>query len=274
MVLISNVDDGHWTEIYEHLWGQINQTSTFPSESQPYNQTGTNVQICCSDGRAIFHVDRLLQFTNLLDFALEEENLDHHQDPFGNMTILTPHLKLESVTALGRLIYCGDTGQIRKDTINDIIPMIRSEYGSLSLNISDSKSKCEAVSQKSEESQEKRTRACKPKEDWNSGEIGSTPVDEEYESFDEIISKPDVSPIINICDSTFETLDEPKNVWNPISDDSSASLKRKRDQSEFEENEELTDTEDFFELSTPTNVQKSMHMGATEQYFLCTLTFT
>ena len=115
MVLISNVDDGHWTEIYEHLWGQIHQSSTFQSESQPYNQTGANVQICCSDGKAIFHVDRLLQFTNLLDFALEEENLDHHQDPFGNMTILTPHLQLESVNALGRLIYCGETGQLKKN---------------------------------------------------------------------------------------------------------------------------------------------------------------
>ena len=35
---------------------------------------------------------------------------------------------------------------------------------------------------------------------------------------EDIISKPDVSPIINICDTTFETQDELENVCNPISD--------------------------------------------------------
>ena len=154
MVLVSADKGDHWTRIFQDLWDQIYQTSTFQPEGRPISQTGANVQLCCSDGRAVFHIDPLLKFTNLLDFAVGESMLEQFHDPFGNVTILVPDFNLESVNALGRLIYCGDTGTLDKDVMNEIIPLIRSEYGNLSLVIKDSKSKCDVKKVRREESEE------------------------------------------------------------------------------------------------------------------------
>ena len=191
MVLVSADKGDHWTRIFQDLW---DQTSTFQPEGRPISQTGANVQLCCSDGRAVFHVGPLLKFTNLLDFAFGESKFDQFQDPFGNVTILVPDFNLESVNALGRLIYCGDTGTLDKDVMNEIIPLIRSEYGNLSLVIKDSKSKCDVQKVRREESEENQGISARKESTSidNDCTVGEKDLIEEVFN---IITEPDVSNI-------------------------------------------------------------------------------
>ena len=75
-----------------------------------------------------FHCSRVIKFTTLLDFA-QAEGFSDYLDPWGHVTLVLPHLKLESAQALGRLLYCGDTGRVPKHVLDNIKSIIRFEYG-------------------------------------------------------------------------------------------------------------------------------------------------
>ena len=60
------------------------------------------------------------------------QDLSECTDPWGNLTIVLPHLETGVLHALCRLIYCGDSGGLTCDGMNDILGIIRPEYGGTS----------------------------------------------------------------------------------------------------------------------------------------------
>ena len=93
-------------------------------ENSHLNATGANVILSLEDGMIAFHCSRVIKFTTLLDFA-QAEGFSDYLDPWGHVTLVLPHLKLESAQALGRLLYCGDTGRVPKHILDDIKSIIR-----------------------------------------------------------------------------------------------------------------------------------------------------
>ena len=61
----------HWSNLYEELWNIIINTQ-FDSK-RTKSIIGTDVQICCHNGKISFHLDMLRKLTNILDFALVDE---------------------------------------------------------------------------------------------------------------------------------------------------------------------------------------------------------
>ena len=61
----------HWGNLYEELWN-ITINTQFDS-SRTKSIIGTDVQICCNNGKISFHQDRLRKLTNILDFAQVDE---------------------------------------------------------------------------------------------------------------------------------------------------------------------------------------------------------
>ena len=61
----------HWSNLYEELWNIIINTQ-FDSK-RTKSIIGTDVQICCHNGKISFHLDMLRKLTNILDFAPGDE---------------------------------------------------------------------------------------------------------------------------------------------------------------------------------------------------------
>ena len=111
------------SNINEDLWKIIaNQTSASG------NAVGTDVQISCSDGKIFFHQVALRKFTNILDFATSDE-VHQLKDPWGTLTIVVPHLKMEVLTTLGEFIYRGETGKVSNAALQNVLAYIRPELG-------------------------------------------------------------------------------------------------------------------------------------------------
>ena len=89
---------------------------------------GTDVQISCSDGKIFFHQVALRKFTNILDFATSDE-VHQLKDPWGTLTIVVPHLKMEVLTPLGEFIYRGETGKVSNSALQNVLAYIRPELG-------------------------------------------------------------------------------------------------------------------------------------------------
>ena len=111
------------SNINEDLWKIIaNQNSVGG------NVVGTDVQISCSDGKIFFHQIALRKFTNILDFATSDE-VHQLKDPWGTLTIVVPHLKMEVLTTLGEFIYKGETGKVSNAALQNVLAYIRPELG-------------------------------------------------------------------------------------------------------------------------------------------------
>ena len=120
--LISSI---HWTNVYQDLWSILVTTSPAVSTGL----VGTNIILCCSDGKIALHQARIDKFTVLLDSLKSELCLEELADPWGNLVLVLPHLKMEVVHALGRLIYCGDSGDLKKEIMQELMDIIRPEFG-------------------------------------------------------------------------------------------------------------------------------------------------
>ena len=117
--------DGHWVSIFENLWRSVFTSSPISN----LNPTGADVVLCCSDGKIALHRTRLQKFTVLLDMLEDGQDLNQLTDPYGSLTLVLPHLKLEVIHALSKLIYCGDSGNLTQEVMSEIITIIRPEYG-------------------------------------------------------------------------------------------------------------------------------------------------
>ena len=111
------------SNINEDLWKIIaNQNSAGG------NAVGTDVQISCSDGKISLHQVALRKFTNILDFATSDE-VHQLKDPWGTLTLVVPHLKMEVLTTLGEFIYRGETGKVSNAALQNVLAFIRPEFG-------------------------------------------------------------------------------------------------------------------------------------------------
>ena len=55
-------------------------------------------------------------------------------DPWGTVTIVVPHLKMESIHALSRLLYCGNSGNLSNVIMEEILNYVRPEFGGFKQN--------------------------------------------------------------------------------------------------------------------------------------------
>ena len=55
-------------------------------------------------------------------------------DPWGTVTIVVPHLKMESIQALSRLLYCGNSGNLSNVIMEEILNYVRPEFGGFKQN--------------------------------------------------------------------------------------------------------------------------------------------
>ena len=101
--------------------------------------------LCCSDGKIALHRTRLQKFTVLLDILEDGPDLNQLTDPYPSLTLVLPHMKLEVIHALSKLIYCGDSGNLTQEVMGEIITIIRPEYGG---NQNGSKESNEIISEK------------------------------------------------------------------------------------------------------------------------------
>ena len=70
----------------------------------------------------------LRKFTNILDFATSDE-VHQLKDPWGTLTIVVPHLKMEVLTTLGEFIYRGETGKVSNAALKNVLAYIRPKLG-------------------------------------------------------------------------------------------------------------------------------------------------
>ena len=115
----------HWYTIFEDLW------SILIENPSPFgvNPTAPDVSLCCSDGKVNMHRHQLKKFTVLLDLEDIEKLPEYLTDPWGHLTLILPNLKIEVLLALGRLIYCGDSGNLSHEAMQEIVRIIRPEFG-------------------------------------------------------------------------------------------------------------------------------------------------
>ena len=107
-VLAPIIPNQHWSAVHEEVWSMVSQATNMDMAE---SITGTNIQLAGKDGKMFFHQDKLLKFTNILDFANEDKLLEL-ADPWGTLTIVMPWVKMEVFQALGRLVYMGDSGNL------------------------------------------------------------------------------------------------------------------------------------------------------------------
>ena len=108
----------HWNAVHEEMWSMV---STSTNMGIAKSVTGTNIQLSCEGGgKMFFHQDRLRKFTNILDFA-HTDKLHELADPWGNLTIIMPWVKLDVLRALGQLIYLGNSGNLTDEIMQDIL---------------------------------------------------------------------------------------------------------------------------------------------------------
>ena len=55
-------------------------------------------------------------------------------DPWGTVTIVLPHLRMESIQALSRLLYCGNSGNLSNVIMEEILNYVRPEFGGFKQN--------------------------------------------------------------------------------------------------------------------------------------------
>ena len=115
--------NGHWPNIYEDLWANLQDKANYKS---PALGLGTDVKLCLSDGKISLHRSKLMKFTTLLDFSYED--LNNAMDPWGIVTLILPNFKMESAKALGRLIYCGDSGFLNNKVKKEISSVLRPKF--------------------------------------------------------------------------------------------------------------------------------------------------
>ena len=116
----------HWNAVHEEMWSMV---STSTNMGIAKSVTGTNIQLSCEGGgKMFFHQDRLRKFTNILDFA-HTDKLHELADPWGNLTIIMPWVKLDVLQALGQLIYLGNSGNLTDEIMQEILLFIRPEFG-------------------------------------------------------------------------------------------------------------------------------------------------
>ena len=121
---------GHWTNVFEDLWTNL-LNSAHLQTGKP-NYSGADVKLCLGDGKILLHRLQLVKFTTMLDFA--KDKLQDYVDPWGILTLVMPHFKMETLQALGRLMYCGDSGYMSEGVMQDIKGILRPEYGGKSNN--------------------------------------------------------------------------------------------------------------------------------------------
>ena len=117
-----NSSNGHWPNVYEDLWANLQDKANYKS---PSLGIGTDVKLCLSDGKISLHRSKLIKFTTLLDFSYED--LNNAMDPWGVVTLILPNFRMESALALGRLIYCGDSGYVTNRVKKEISSVLRPE---------------------------------------------------------------------------------------------------------------------------------------------------
>ena len=121
------MSNDHWSMIFTGLWSQLANPSTkavFPEQ----NPTGPNVTLCCSNGKVAMHRTHLKKFTILLDIV-DDITWAECVNPWGAITLILPQHTTEVLQALGRLIYCGDSGNLTGDVMQEIVKIIRPEFG-------------------------------------------------------------------------------------------------------------------------------------------------
>ena len=115
---------GHWTNVFEDLW--TNLLNSAQSHRGIPNHTGADVELCLSGGKILLHSLQIVKFTTILDFA--KDKLQDYVDPWGILTLVMPHFKMETLEALGRLMYCGDSGNVSEEVMQDINGILKPEY--------------------------------------------------------------------------------------------------------------------------------------------------
>ena len=128
--VVSYSPSGHWTNVFEDLWTNLLNSAQL-HRGIP-NHTGADVELCLSGGKILLHSLQIVKFTTILDFA--KDKLQDYVDPWGILTLVMPHFKMETLEALGRLMYCGDTGYMSEGMMQDIKGILRPEYGGKSKN--------------------------------------------------------------------------------------------------------------------------------------------
>ena len=122
----------HWGGVFSDLFSILVTSSTVLQGASPH-PTGANVQLCCKDGRVAVHSTTLRKFTVLLDML---DDATDYTDPWGTLTLVLPDLNTGVVHALCQLMYCGDSGSMTGEEMNDIMNIIRPEFGGSSLGCS------------------------------------------------------------------------------------------------------------------------------------------
>ena len=120
----------HWQNVFEDLWTNLLDQGD-KVDTKDLNSTGADVKLCLSDGQITLHRSRLVKFTTLLDFANDKELRDY-ADPWGCLTLILPHFNIKAALALGRLMYCGDSGNVTSCVMQEVNSVIRPEFGGVS----------------------------------------------------------------------------------------------------------------------------------------------
>ena len=120
----------HWQNVFEDLWTNILDQGD-KVDTKDLNSTGADVKLCLSDGQIKLHSSRLVKFTTLLDFVYDKE-LHDYADPWGCLTLILPHFNIKAALALGRLMYCGDSGNVTSCVMQEVNSVIRPEFGGVS----------------------------------------------------------------------------------------------------------------------------------------------
>ena len=69
-----------------------------------------------------------------INFFFSQENMPELTDPWGTVTIVLPHLRMESIQALSRLLYCGNSGNLSNVVMEEILSYVRPEFGGFKQN--------------------------------------------------------------------------------------------------------------------------------------------
>ena len=70
----------------------------------------------------------------MIGLFFSRDNMPEVTDPWGTVTIVVPHLKMESIHALSRLLYCGNSGNLSNVIMEEILNYVRPEFGGFKHN--------------------------------------------------------------------------------------------------------------------------------------------